>query len=155
MGIEWERQKLIYYSLKSSPRQPDQSCPDVTKHTEFQMSINHPASGINSSVLNVLSQPLPQDSVRNYSDSSIIHSLSSERTSIGNVETRPQIKQVNFEHERLRLEEKRLEFDMDLRERQYKLDMQRLEIERSGLEKVKERLEHFSAWMDRIETKIA
>ena len=145
---------MIYYSLKhvsDSSKQSDQSCSEVTKHTEGQTSIHHPGSNVDSSAMTASSQPPPQDSVANYSISSIIHSLASERTSIENVQIHSQ---VNFEQERLRLEEKRLDFDTDLRERQYKLDLQRLEIERSRPHNVEARPENLSAQMNRIETKV-
>ena len=56
------------------------------------------------------------------------------------------------------MEERRLDFDMDLGERQYKVDMERLEIERSKLDKVETvqetRAQSLGEWMDHIETKM-
>lgn len=97
------------------------------------------------------SQPPPQDSVTNYSIGSVIHSLASERPSIEHVQIHSQ---VNFEQERLRLEEKRLDFETDLREHQYKQDSQQLEIEHSRPHNVETRPENLSAQMNRIETKV-
>jgi hypothetical protein len=164
MGIEWEGRNLIYDSLKHTSdfsTKPEKYRSEVTKHIEGQTSIQHPGSNINDSATTVSSHPSPQGNARNYSISSVIPLLASERTSIGNVQVPSQIKQVNFELERLRLEERRLEFDMDLGERQYKLDMQRLEIERLREDKVNaglgvrmDRMENLIARVDRIETKL-
>ena len=155
MGIQWEKRKLIYYSLKhvsGSSKQSDRSRSEVAKHTEGQVtSIHRPRSNIDSSTMTAPSQPPSQGNSTNYSVSSIIHSLASERTSIENVQIHSQ---VNFELERLRLEEKRLDFDVDLRERRYKLDLQRLEIERSRPDNVEARRENLSTRMDQIETKM-
>lgn len=155
MGIKWEGRNLIYDSLKHTSDfsiKPDNSRSEVTKHIEGQTSIQHPGPNINDSTTTVSSYPSPQGNARNYSVSSVIPLLALERTSIDNVQIHSQIKQVNFEQERLRLEERRLEFDMDLGERQYKLDMQRLEIERLREDKANAELD---ARLDRIETELS
>src|SRR5437762_11134552 len=108
MGIKWERRKLIYYSLEHVS---SSSKSEVKKHADGQTSIHFPGS-INSSSMTVRSQPSLQGSVRNYSASSVIQSLPPKPTSVENVSIHAQIKQFNFEQERLRLEEKQL----DLRE---------------------------------------
>ena len=147
--------------ISDSQQQLDQSYSTVTNRNEYQMSIYLPGPSTNSSSMAAISQLPSQDNVRNHPTDSVIHSLALEGTSIPNiVKTEEQ-----FEHKRLRLEEMRMDFDMDLRVRQYKLeldlrerqrrfDLERLEIEHSSALKIGTKLENLKAQMDHIATKL-
>jgi hypothetical protein len=144
MGIKWDRENLIDYSLEhvsGSLPQLDEYGSEVAKPAQGRTPIHHP--GTNSSTITTQS---PEHGV-----SPIKDSLALKETPTENVYINSQMRQVDSKVERPRLQEKRLDSDTDLRERQY---MAQLEIERSRTDKIEARLEDLSARLERIEAKM-